>query len=110
MHRIGAGRDQQRPVRRRAAVLETQPLAGDVESGDARAEPQVDALLLVVLGPAQRNPVFLRRARQVVLRQVGPVHRRIAVGADHRQRPVVALTAQHVGGREPGGATTNDHD
>src|SRR5262249_60215840 len=72
-HRVGAGRDQQRAERCRAAVLEAQTLCGGVESRDTRPEAQLDALLLVVLGPAERNPVLLGCAGQVVLRQVGPI-------------------------------------
>src|SRR5262249_130076 len=94
----------------RATVLEAQTLCGGVESRDTRPEAQLDALLLVVLGPAERNPVLLGRAGQVVLRQVGPIDWWIAVRADHRRRPVLPFAPEHLGRGEAGGATADDDD
>jgi hypothetical protein len=84
--------------------------AGEIDTLDARGEPQVDAPLAVPVVAAQRDPFLGRVAREVVLREIRPIGRRRAVGAEHRQRAVVALAAQHVGGGQSRGATADDHD
>ena len=64
----------------------------------------------VELGGRKRNPVFLRRAGQIVLREIRADRRRRVVRADHRERAVVALAPKHVGGGQSGGAAADDDD
>ena len=59
---------------------------------------------------AQRNPLFRRRARQIILRQIGAIDGRGAVGAEQRELADVALMPQRLGRRQARGAATNDHD
>ena len=44
------------------------------------------------------------------MERFGPVVGRRVVRADHREAAAVAFPAQHVRGREPGGASPDDHD
>ena len=64
----------------------------------------------VQLRRPQRNPLVLCFAGQVVLGQVRTIHGRIVIGADDRHRVLVALTSQHVGRGQTGGATSDDHN
>ena len=57
------------------------PDKGKEIGSEATPAEFIDVLLRVILGGPQRNPVLLCRARQVVLREVWPIHRRSRVGA-----------------------------
>ena len=95
--------------RREPSSSDTVRAAGSIDD-TRRAEQQLDAPLAIELRRPQRNPVVLRLAGQIVFRQVRTIDRRIRIGADHRDRTVVAFAPQHVGGRQPGGAAADDHD
>ena len=58
----------------------------------------------------QRNPFLRRVAGQIVLRQVGPVARRVGIVAEHGQATRITATAQHFGAGEPGRAAAHDDD
>ncbi len=64
---------------------------------------------VVVCGP-ERNPVFLRLARQIVFRQVWPIAGRGSVGAQHDEWAIVAFAAEDVGGRQASCTPSNDDD
>ena len=78
-HRIGASRDQQRAELPMRAIVERHGARRRIDRGHATAQLQIDAALAVQIRRPQRNPVVLRFAGQVVLRQVRPIDRRIVV-------------------------------
>jgi hypothetical protein len=108
MHRLGARGDQKRAVRVTVAVLENDLSLGHIDRRRSAAKQQCDVVLGEVLGRSQRNPVFLRFARQIVLGEVRTVARRRVVGTDDRHRPVVPLAAQRVGGGQARAAAPHD--
>ena len=110
LHRIGAGGNQQRIEPVRLAALELDDALLEIERRRARLKHEVDLLVRVELGRAQRNPVFLGRARQVVLRQIRTIAWRRVVRAEHRDRSVVALPPKHVRGRETSRAAAKNED
>ncbi len=71
-------------------------------------QAQVDAPFGIHLRRPERHPVVLCLPRQIVLREVGTVDRRIGIGADHCHGALVPFPSEHVGGGEAGGAATND--
>ena len=58
---------------------------------DASAESQLDPVLAVELGRAQRYPFLGRIAGEVILRQIGPVAGRRIIIAQHRDRAGITL-------------------
>ena len=107
-HRLRPGGDQQRLVAVGLARLYADHLLLRIDRRHPRVQHQVDAVLRVKLTRAQRNPIVLRGPGEKVLRQVRPVARRRFVRAQHRQRPVVTRTAEHLGGRQPRAASPDD--
>src|SRR5436309_15832984 len=73
-------------------------------------QPQFDVLFDVEVVTAQRDPFLWRISGQVILGQVGPVHRRRIVVAQHDDVPLETMATQHLCGSEPGGTAANDHD
>jgi hypothetical protein len=67
-------------------------------------------MLLVEFRRPERDPVVLRLACEVVLREVRTIHRRIRIRADHRQRALVAFAPDHLGGGDACGASADNHD
>ena len=110
LHRISARGNQQGIEAVRLAALELDDALSEIERRRARLKHEVDLLVRVELGRAQRDPVFLGRARQIVLRQIRTIARRRVVGAEHRDRSVVALPPKHVRGRQTGRAAAKNED
>src|SRR5215467_12610390 len=71
---------------------------------------QVDAAFGIEVVRPERDPIVLRLAGQVILGKIRSVDGWIRVGADYRDRSVVPLATQHVGGGEASGAAADDHD
>ena len=71
-----------------------------VDFGDLRFQAQVDAVLGVEPLIPQWHPFLGRRAGEVILGQVRPVHRRGIVVTQHRDVTVETLAAKHLGGGE----------
>ena len=85
-----------RGMQQLAAAIECNETRRRIDRRDARPKLQVDALLGVELVRPQRDPLVLRLAGQELLRQVRAIGRRRVVGADHRDRAVVAFAAEHL--------------
>jgi hypothetical protein len=108
VNRFAASREQKCAVLACVAVGEYDTLVRDVDLRDTLSH-QLDVVLRVELWSAKRDPLFRRRAGEIVLRQVGPVIGNGTLTADHRDRPIVALAAQHLRGGVPRGASTDNH-
>ena len=108
--RLCAGGNQKRAERTSGSVFEQHLAPADIDRRHVRGEHQLDPIVRVELWRPQRNPVLLRGASQIVLRQVRPVGWRRVVGADDRDLAVVPFAPQHVGGRQPRRAAADDHD
>ena len=93
--RLGAGGEQQLVEADRLAVAEHDAASRDIERGRGRAEAQLDRVLGVEFGRAQRDPFLERGTGEIVFRQVRSVDRRIRIGAHYRNRSVVPFAAQH---------------
>jgi hypothetical protein len=109
-HGIGAGGNQERSELEGTTVSQKDALPRHVERLDRGIHEELDPFFRVVLGRPQGNPGLFRRPRQVVLRKIRPVARRRIVGADERDRPLVALAPEHVRRGQTGGSTSDDDD
>ena len=81
-----------------------------VDGRDGRIQAKVDGIVGIKTLVAQRQPIFLRAAGEIVLRQIGPIDRRRIVAAQHDDAALVFLPAQHLGRGEPRRAAADDHD
>ena len=98
------------PYSRRVPFVEADRPRRRIDRRDTRSEHELDVPLLVQLRRPHRDPVVLRFAGEIVLREVRTIDRRVLIAADDRDGIRVALTAQHVGCREAGGAAADDDD
>jgi hypothetical protein len=108
-HRLGAGREQQSAKLERAAVVELDPAARGVDRRHATAEEEANFPLLVEFRGVKGDPIFRRGAGEIVLGEVGPVVRHLVLGADHRERALVALPAKPLRCGVARGARADDH-
>ena len=92
-HRLGPGGEQEPVVGNAASVGEPHLARPRLDAGDLRAEPQVDAVLRIERGAAQRHPRLGRGAGEIVLGEVGPVDGRSLVVAEHDDAALVARVA-----------------
>ena len=95
--RFGAGGEEQRAEALLGAVCEPDFADLGIYRDRAGAELQLDPLLAVEIGRAQRYPFLGRVAGKVVLRQIGSIIRSRVIGAQHRHRAGIAVTPQHLG-------------
>ena len=93
-----------------AAVFELHFALGGIDAGNTRIQFQVDALIAVELGRAQRDPLLGRTAGQVVLRQVGSIAGQRVVGTEQRDLAVELFAPQHLGCGVARRATADDDD
>ena len=108
--RAAAGGEQQRVVGQHQLVVEAHVALARGDVGDAPAPVGLHAVVGEELRRADREPLALERAGQVLLRQ-----RRALVGhprliADQGQLPRVAASPQGVGGLHRRLAAPDDHD
>jgi hypothetical protein len=106
---LRTGCEQQRVVLERLAALYLELLVPRVDPRGATTD-DVDLVLGVEAVGTKGNPFFRRVAREVVLRQVGPVVRRSVIVVDDGEPSGVARATKHLGGRGAGGARPDDDD
>jgi hypothetical protein len=107
---LGAGGEKQPVVRHLAPIGERNLARAGIDPGDVHVEAQVDALLRIETGCAERQPLFRCFASQIVLRQVWPVDGRSGVIAQHDDAAPVLLTPQSLGGCKPGRPPAENDD
>ena len=95
--RFGAGGEEQSAEALPAAVRDPHFSARGIDCDRADVELQLDLMLAVEVGRAQRDPFLGRAAGQVVLRQIGSIIWSRVIGAQHRDRAGIALPPQHLG-------------
>src|SRR5438128_12514263 len=95
--RFSAGGEEERAEALPAAVREPDFSALGIDPDRAGAELQLDPLLAVEIGRAQRYPFLGRVAGQVVFRQIGSIIWSRVISAQHRDRAGIALAPQHLG-------------
>ena len=81
-----------------------------VDRGDARAELQVDVVLLVELCGPKRIGFLGRCAREIALRKIGAVTGHRFIGAQHGEAAGIALPAEHFRSGVARRAATHDDD
>ncbi len=81
-----------------------------IEARHTGLEAQVDAALGVKAVGPQRHPLFRRVARKIILGEIGTVDRGGIVVAEHRDAAAIVVAPKHLGCREPGRPTADDHD
>ncbi len=102
---------QDHGVKRLTRAIYEDHLAGaQVEFADLGACSQIDVAGFVEGGVAQRHPVPRRLAGQVILGTVGPIIRRVRVGAQQGQVAVEAFASQHLCCGEARRAAADDDD
>ena len=100
---------QQLVVAQLGAVAQPQPLVGSINRRDPQAQFHIDLVLFVELGAAQQQPLALHFARQVFLRQRGPVVGQVGLVADEHDRSRVTFASQGVDRLHRGVAGAHDH-
>jgi len=108
--RCSAGREKQRAVLMPSAVGEPDFASIGVNRRHMGAELQLDPVIRVKLGRAQRYPFLGCVAGEIVLRQIGPIVRPVIVRAQHRDRAGIALMPQHLDRGVSRGAAADDDD
>ena len=106
--RLRARGENQGIVRQAFVGFDDDVLRDGVDRRDDGAEPQLDALLVVVLARVQRQPLGGSVPGQVILREIGLVVRQLGLPADHHDAATVALGAKRVGGKRAGRAHADD--
>ena len=106
---LGSGRQQQPVEGGRLAAGDDLALLR-VDAGDLGIEMQIDAVFGVIGIRAQRQPIFRRAAGEIILREIGPVDRRGAFVAVHRDAAAEAAPPQHFGRRKACRAAADDDD
>ena len=81
----------------------------DVDPGHVGAEHDFDRMLAVEFGRPQRDPLFRRVAREIVLGQIRPVVGRGVVGRQQRDAAGKPFAPEHLGRRECRRAAADDH-
>ena len=108
MHRIGAGREQQPVVGMNRAVFAPNRPGGRIDGDDAGIEDEINPVLRIEFGGAQRDPRFFRLPGEVILRQIGPIDGDGIVRAQQGDRARISLPAQHFRRRIAGRTAADD--
>ena len=83
-HRLGAGRDQQPVIGKRAAIRTSTTCRSLGNDGaDPCPQAQIDTVIGVIGVRPERHPFLGRAASQVVFGQIGAIHRGGGVIAEH---------------------------
>src|SRR6516162_1964458 len=106
---LGASGEQQL-VKAEGLATEHDAPTRDVERRGCRYEAQLDRVLGIEVGRAQRDPFFGRGAGEIVFRQVRAVVGRRVVGTDDRDTAAKTLAAQHLGRGKARRAAADDDD
>src|SRR5215471_11362527 len=106
---FGTGGEQEFVEAELFAAAEHDATSGDIDRQRRCAEPQLNAVVDVKFGRAQRDPLLWRGARKVILRQVRTIVRRGSVIADDRHTAAIALTTQHFRSGVSGRAAADDY-
>ena len=108
-HRLGAGGEQQRVVgdgrRRRARHARCA-----IDARDFGCSAASRCLARDRTPPGAAAPIFRRAAREIVLRQIGPVEGRRGVVAQHDDAAAKIAPPQHLRGGKTGRAAADDDD
>ncbi len=108
--RTGTARDDERPVRQRLARREAHRVRIRVHRGDRGLEPELDDLILVLLGRVDERLGRLHLAAQDPLREWRPVVGRVLVRREDRDRRLPARLAVGVDDARGRAAASDDHD
>ena len=109
-HRFGA-RCQQQPIVGPALAAGDRDLACvRVDADHLRTEMKLDAVFGVELIGAERHPILWRVASEIILREVGPIHRGSSIVAEHDDATAEAAPPQHLGRRKAGRTSADNHN
>ena len=107
-NRLRAGGQQQTIIGDRLSAGRYDMTCPGVDFCYAGIEAQVDVSLGIEVLRLQRNPVLRRAAREIILRQIGPVDRRIGLLAEHDDLSAKILPPQHFSSGKACRAAAND--
>ena len=99
--------EQERAISERLAVVQSDRPCAWIDGPRAHAF-DLDLVFGVEAARSKRNPLFLRRPGEVILRQVWTIVRRVRLGIDNCDRTGVSLSTQHLGRRTPRGTRSDD--
>ena len=105
---LGSCRQQQPVIGNFVAAGDDDFASTNIDLYGCLPHARIDAVVSIEAIIPQRYVVEGNGAREVVLRQVGPVIWQGIVAAEHDDAVLVTASTEHFRGRKPGGAATDD--